>query len=132
MSSQLCARVICDIDTARSSIAALDAARTALEAQLRDASGEAQTLSHTLSESRKQFEAARQEIETTAAHLANAQNQIQTLTAEQEKRDRRIQELDAAKAGVEAQYHEVVAASQKLTDALTQMETQLDRSSACA
>jgi len=114
------------LDTARSSIAALDAARTALEAQLRDAVAESQTVTHALAESRTQMEAARHEAKTTAEQLASAQHQIKTLTTEQESRDRRIQELDSAKAAIEAQYHEVVAASQKLTDALTQMETQLD------
>jgi hypothetical protein len=87
------------LESAQTALAAAEADRTAIAAQHREALNEKKKL---------------------AAALKHSEEETEELAVERLELQRRLKEVTAARATVETQYHQLVLASQQLTDGLSQ------------
>jgi hypothetical protein len=115
--------------SAQDSAATAEAARTATEAQHRETLKENRKLTTVLDEAQAQLldaqaqlKNAQREAEGNRVSLAAVQQQSQALAADRAALQQGLKDVTAVKATAEAQYQQLVAASRKLTDALSQMQ----------
>ena len=117
------------LESAQDRAATAAAARTVVEAQHRETLKENQRLTTVLDEARSQLldaqarlKNAQREAEGNSVSMAAVHQQTQALAADRADLQQRLEDATAARATADAQYQQLVTASQKLTDAVSQMQ----------
>jgi len=101
------------LESAQTAVATAEADRKAIAAQHRETLNERNRLAAALDKSHAQ-------LLDVQARLKNSQQETQGLAVECVELQRRLKDVTAARATAEAQYQQLVIASQKLTDGLSQ------------
>jgi hypothetical protein len=117
-----------ELESARTSTAKVEAASKAAAAQHRDALNDQKKLTAALDRAQAQLadlqgrvKSIQREADTAGASLAAAEQQVQGLTAERDDLLQRMKTVTTAKTAAEAQYRQLEAVNQKLSQALSQM-----------
>ena len=101
------------LESAQTAIASAEADRKAIAAQHREALNDKKKLAAALDRSHAQ-------LLDVQAQLKNSEQETEELAVERLDLQRRLKDVTAAKATAEAQYQQLVIASQKLSDGLSQ------------